>query len=98
MTDTTMTLDQKTGQQAAPAREEAEMPPAIRPATERDPLRARIEDFSFYYSNGFQAIKHVDMPILDRKVTAIIGPIGLRQIHVVAQPESDARPVSGQSL
>ena len=76
MTDTTMTLDQKTRQQAAPAPKEAEMPPAIRPATERDPLRARIENFSFYYSNGFQAIKHVDMPILDRKITAIIGPSG----------------------
>ncbi|MBM07911.1 MAG: phosphate ABC transporter ATP-binding protein [Oceanibulbus sp.] len=52
------------------------MPPAIKPAAERDPLRARIENFSFYYSNGFQAIKQVDMPILDRKITAIIGPSG----------------------
>ncbi len=76
MTDTTTTLDQETRHQAAPGFERAEMPPAIRPATERDPLRARIEDFSFYYSNGFQAIKHVDMPILDRKITAIIGPSG----------------------
>ena len=76
MTDATMTLDQKTGQQAAPAAKEAEMPSAIRPATERDPLRARIEDFSFYYSNGFQAIKQVDMPILDRKIKEIVGPSG----------------------
>jgi phosphate transport system ATP-binding protein len=77
--DSNMTLDKvmKDADQAhAPQMNEAQMPPAIKPAVERDKLRARIEDFSFYYSNGFQAIKHVDMPILDRKVTAIIGPSG----------------------
>ena len=79
MTDTSMTHD------AAPANTEAKpaanpqkagMPPPIKPSAERDPLRARIENFSFYYANGHQAIKHVDMPILDRKITAIIGPSG----------------------
>lgn len=79
MTDTSMTHD------AAPAHTEtkpaanpqkAGMPPPIKPSAERDPLRARIENFSFYYANGHQAIKHVDMPILDRKITAIIGPSG----------------------
>ncbi|MFN2355976.1 MAG: phosphate ABC transporter ATP-binding protein, partial [Desulfopila sp.] len=55
---------------------EAAMPPPIKPSAERDELRARLEDFSFYYADGFQAIKNVDMPILDRKVTAIIGPSG----------------------
>jgi len=55
---------------------EAAMPPPIKAAAESDALRARIEDFSFYYANGFQAIKNVNMPILDRKVTAIIGPSG----------------------
>ena len=55
---------------------EAAMPPALKPAAEREPLRARIEDFSFFYSDGFQAIKNVTMPILDKKVTAIIGPSG----------------------
>ena len=79
MTDTSMTHD------AAPAHTEtkpaanpqkAGMPPPIKPSAERDPLRARIENFSFYYAIGPQAIKHVDMPILDRKITAIIGPSG----------------------
>ena len=55
---------------------EAAMPPALKPAAERAPLRARLEDFSFFYADGFQAIKHVTMPILDQKVTAIIGPSG----------------------
>ncbi len=54
----------------------AALPPAIKPAPETEPLRARIEDFSFFYADGTKAIKHVDMPILDRKVTAIIGPSG----------------------
>ncbi len=53
-----------------------DMPPPIKPAPETGALRARIEDFSFFYADGTKAIKHVDMPILDRKVTAIIGPSG----------------------
>ena len=60
---------------AADAREAA-MPPPIRPATEREPLRARTEGFSFFYADGTQAIRNVDLPILNQKVTAIIGPSG----------------------
>ena len=55
---------------------EAAMPPPIKPAAESEALRARLEEFSFFYADGTQAIKNVDMPILDRKVTAIIGPSG----------------------
>jgi len=61
--------------QAAKAKD-GEIPPKLKPAPEREALRARIEDFSFFYADGTQAINHVDMPILDRKVTAIIGPSG----------------------
>ncbi|RZU97958.1 phosphate ABC transporter ATP-binding protein PstB [Spiribacter vilamensis] len=50
--------------------------PPIPPAAESNPLRARMEDFSFFYADGTQAIKNVSMPILDRHVTAIIGPSG----------------------
>ncbi|MEX2615213.1 MAG: phosphate ABC transporter ATP-binding protein PstB [Alphaproteobacteria bacterium] len=52
------------------------MPPPIKPAAEQENLRARLEDFNFFYADGTQAIKNVTMPILDRKVTAIIGPSG----------------------
>ncbi len=55
---------------------DSDMPPPIKPAAERETLRARLEGFNFFYADGFQAIKDVDMPILDRKVTAIIGPSG----------------------
>ncbi len=60
-----------------PAKDAAgDMPPAIKPAPEQEPLRARLEGFSFFYADGTHAIKDADMPILDRKVTAIIGPSG----------------------
>ena len=79
MTNATATVERSDTESAKIARDEAReaaMPPAIRPAQEREALRARIEEFSFYYADGFQAIKNVNMPILDRKVTAIIGPSG----------------------
>lgn len=53
-----------------------DMPPPIKPTAEHDRLRARLEDFNFFYADGTHAIKNVSMPILDRKVTAIIGPSG----------------------
>jgi phosphate transport system ATP-binding protein len=39
------------------------------------PVRARVVDFSFYYSEK-QALDRVSFPVHDRKVTAIIGPSG----------------------
>jgi len=42
-----------------------------------DNLRPRIDirDLSFYYGSN-EALKHVTVPLLDRKVTAFIGPSG----------------------
>jgi phosphate transport system ATP-binding protein len=39
------------------------------------PVRARVVDLSFYYGEK-QALDHVNFPIADRKVTALIGPSG----------------------
>ena len=39
------------------------------------PLKARAVDFNFYYGN-FQAIKNVQMPLYENRVTALIGPSG----------------------
>ena len=80
MANTDMTTEERTDieiaeQKASDAREAA-MPPPIKPAAESEALRARLEEFSFFYADGTQAIKNVDMPILDKKVTAIIGPSG----------------------
>ncbi|GAB4296094.1 MAG: phosphate ABC transporter ATP-binding protein PstB [Roseovarius sp.] len=73
LTETSAAGSDATARPAAPGRG---MPGPIKPAAERDPVRARIERFNFYYADGTHAIRDVDMPILDRRVTAIIGPSG----------------------
>src|SRR5918999_3761563 len=45
------------------------------PIAASPPVRARVEDFSFYYGEK-QALKKLNFPIHDRKVTALIGPSG----------------------
>jgi phosphate transport system ATP-binding protein len=37
--------------------------------------KAEVRDFSFYYGR-FQAVKHVNLPVYERQVTALIGPSG----------------------
>jgi phosphate transport system ATP-binding protein len=44
--------------------------PGVTPA-----VKAAARDLSFYYG-GFQALKHVSLPLYERKVTALIGPSG----------------------
>ena len=39
-------------------------------------LRAETVDFSFWYASGLQALKHVNLPVADKQITAIIGPSG----------------------
>ena len=39
------------------------------------PVKASARDFNFYYGH-FHAIKDVNLPIFDKKVTALIGPSG----------------------
>ncbi len=41
-----------------------------------DNLKAKVDDFSFFYANGFQALQGVNMQIAEHKVTALIGPSG----------------------
>ncbi len=41
-----------------------------------DPLKSRVEDFNFYYSNGFHALKNITLPIAAHRITALIGPSG----------------------
>lgn len=38
-------------------------------------IKAEVKDFNFHYG-AFHALKNVNMPIHDRKVTALIGPSG----------------------
>jgi phosphate transport system ATP-binding protein len=39
------------------------------------PVKAEARNFSFYYGQ-FQALKGINMPLCDKKVTALIGPSG----------------------
>lgn len=45
------------------------------PLSPEFPVRAQVSDLSFWYGK-FQALHGVNMPIEDRRVTAIIGPSG----------------------
>lgn len=39
-------------------------------------IKAEVRDFSFHYSNGKQALSNINMPLYEKKVTALIGPSG----------------------
>ena len=39
------------------------------------PLKAEARDLSFFYGS-FQALKRINMPVYDKKVTSLIGPSG----------------------
>ncbi|MGZ8982520.1 MAG: phosphate ABC transporter ATP-binding protein PstB [Methylotenera sp.] len=40
------------------------------------PIKAESKDLNFYYSNGNQALKGINMPLYENKITALIGPSG----------------------
>ena len=39
------------------------------------PLKAEAKNFNFHYG-GFRALKNIDLPLAERRVTALIGPSG----------------------
>ena len=39
-------------------------------------IKAESRDLNFFYSNGMQALKNVNMPLYENKITALIGPSG----------------------
>jgi phosphate transport system ATP-binding protein len=39
-------------------------------------IKAESRDLNFFYSNGMQALKSVNMPLYENKITALIGPSG----------------------
>ena len=46
-----------------------------KPALDTLPLKAQARALDFYYGD-FQALKKIDMPIYEKRVTALIGPSG----------------------
>src|SRR5687767_14264226 len=57
---------------ASPGSAEAPYVPA---ALADVPLKAEVKDLSFFYGS-FQALKHVTLPVGEKRVTALIGPSG----------------------
>jgi phosphate transport system ATP-binding protein len=45
------------------------------PTESASPLKAEVKNLSFYYGD-YQALKHLSMPVHEKKVTALIGPSG----------------------
>ncbi len=39
-------------------------------------IKAEARDLNFFYSNGNQALKSINMPLYENKITALIGPSG----------------------
>ncbi|MEH3148090.1 MAG: phosphate ABC transporter ATP-binding protein PstB [Methylobacterium frigidaeris] len=50
--------------------------PGTSRADEAAPIRITVKDLDFYYENGFQGLKHINLNFHDRQVTALIGPSG----------------------
>jgi len=40
------------------------------------PIKVEIKDLHFYYNNGFEALKGINLQLRDKTVTAFIGPSG----------------------
>ena len=40
------------------------------------PLKAEVKNLNFFYSNGAEALKNINLLVGERKVTALIGPSG----------------------
>jgi phosphate transport system ATP-binding protein len=44
--------------------------------TTTHPVKVEVKDLRFYYANGFEALKGVNLELRDKTVTAFIGPSG----------------------
>jgi phosphate transport system ATP-binding protein len=40
------------------------------------PIKAEARQLDFYYNGGHQALKNINLPIYEKKITALIGPSG----------------------
>jgi phosphate transport system ATP-binding protein len=46
------------------------------PTGEPRPVKVEVKDLRFYYANGFEALKGINLQLRDKTVTAFIGPSG----------------------
>jgi phosphate transport system ATP-binding protein len=45
-------------------------------AATQQPIKVEVKDLHFYYANGFEALKGINLQLRDKTVTAFIGPSG----------------------
>jgi phosphate transport system ATP-binding protein len=45
-------------------------------AENNQPVKLEVKDLKFYYANGFEALKGINLQLRDKTVTAFIGPSG----------------------
>jgi phosphate transport system ATP-binding protein len=45
-------------------------------------LKAESRNLNFFYADGKQALKSVNMPLYENKITALIGPSEIGRAHV----------------
>ncbi len=46
------------------------------PNSEPHPVKVEVKDLRFFYANGFEALKGINLELRDKTVTAFIGPSG----------------------
>ena len=48
----------------------------VLPNTQPQPVKVEVKNLRFYYANGFEALKGINLQLRDKTVTAFIGPSG----------------------
>src|SRR3954471_16211855 len=48
----------------------------VLPNAQPQPVKVEVKDVRFYYANGFEALKGINLQLRDKTVTAFIGPSG----------------------
>ena len=67
-----------------------------------DTIKAESKDLDFYYADGTQALKKVNLAVYENKITALIGPSGCgkstfaRALATIIQPSSGALKLFGE--
>ena len=68
-------------------------PPQAKPT--QQPVKVEIKDLRFYYANGFEALKGINLRAARQDGHRLHRPVGLRQVHAAAHLQPHLRPLSG---
>ena len=54
------------------------------------------KDLNLWYGD-FKALKSISLDVGEREITALIGPLRLRKVHLFKDPEPHERPCAGRA-